>query len=429
MTQQRRNLKKRQKKRLARIFIRTVLISLLVMGVAVGILAYIYHNYLYDKGDMGLFEPKKNDPINKTLAVFGVDEDGVRTDVIFVVNYNSETGKMRVISVPRDTKVDWTMEQQSIVEMKKGYNITTSKLNEMTSYGGMENIRRLTMAQIEDMLDIQIDNYVIITLDAFKQIVDAIGGVEVNVPDIGGKGFNYDDNSQNLHIHLQPGVQLLDGEAAEGLVRFRKGYAEGDVGRIKTQQIFLEAFAKKITSPSIITKVPNIINTVMNTVTTDVKLSEIPGYLSYMNSLKAENLTFNIVPGDGEYIGGKSYYIVDEAALPEFMQDVFSDKEEVNVLETATINKDVSIEILNSTGTSGLAGSAKELLEQEGYSVSDIGNYTLDTLIKTIIYAKDESLAVQFLKYCPQAVIKKDENITYDICIVLGKDVESEIVE
>ena len=426
MTQQKRNLRKRQKKRLARIFLRTVLVSLIVLGVALGVLAYVYHHYLYDKGGMGIFEPKKNDPINKTLAVFGVDEDGVRTDVIFVVNYNSETGKMRVISVPRDTKVNWTMEQQSIVEMKKGYTITTSKINEMTSYGGMDNIRRLTIAQIEEMLDLQIDNYVIITLDAFKQIVNAIGGVEVDVPDIGGKGFNYDDNSQDLHIHLEPGVQLLDGEAAEGLVRFRKGYVEGDVGRIKTQQIFLEAFAKKITSPGIITKVPNIMNTIMNAVTTDIKLSEIPSYLPYINSMNAENLTFNIVPGEGEYIDGKAYYIVDEAALPEFMQDVFSDKEEVDILETAIIDKNVSIEVLNSTETSGLAGKVRDLLEQEGYSVNEIGNYTLDTLIKTIIYAKDESLATQFLKYCPEAVIKQDENINYDICIVLGQDIEKE---
>ena len=66
----------------------------------------MYHNYLYDGGAGTLFKPKQNDPINKTLAVFGVDEEGLRTDVIFVLNYNSEKDRLRVISVPRDTKVD-----------------------------------------------------------------------------------------------------------------------------------------------------------------------------------------------------------------------------------------------------------------------------------------------------------------------------------
>lgn len=424
MTQQRKMNKKRHKKKLGRIFVRAVMITFITLGIVIGGFAFVYHNFLYDKQDVPFFEPKKNDPINKTLAVFGVDEDGVRTDVIFVVNYNSETGKMRVISVPRDTKVEWTSDEQSIVEMKKGYTITTSKINEMTSYGGMENIRALTINQIENMLDIQIDNYVIITLDAFRKIVDAIGGVEVDVPNINGSGFHYDDNYQNLHIHLEPGRQLLDGSAAEGLVRFRKGYAEGDVGRIKTQQLFLEAFAKKVTSPSIITKVPGIMNAVLETVSTDVKLSEVAGYFPYLKSMNADDLTFNIVPGEGKYMDGKSYYIVDEEAIPGFMEDVFSDKEEVDPIETATIDKTVSIQILNSTGTSGLASREKERLEEEGYSVEEIGNYTLDTLLKSIIYVRNEELGTQFLKYYPQATIKMDENIAYDICIVLGRETE-----
>lgn len=416
-------IKTKQKKKLVQIFFRTVAITFVILALVVGALVYVYNQYLYDGSAGSIFSTKENDPINKTLAVFGVDEDGVRTDVIFVLNYNSETEKMRIISVPRDTKVEWTESQSELVKSLKGYNISTSKINEMTSYGSMDNIRELTIAQIEDMLDIQIDNYVIVTLDAFKKIVDAIGGVEVDVPTLGGKGLHYDDNYQDLHIHLDPGVQLLNGEEAEGLVRFRKGYAEGDVGRIKTQQLFLEAFAKKITSPSIIVKIPNIINTVMNTVSTDIKLSEVSSYLPYINSMSSENLTFNIVPGEAEYIDGKSYYIVDEEAIPKFLEEVFSDEQDKEVLKELTIDQTVSIEVLNSTKTKGLAGREKEMLETEGYSINKIGNYTLDTLNTTIIYTKDETLGRQFLNYYPGAIIKIDKNIAYDICIVLGNDV------
>lgn len=415
-------LKKRQRRRLRRIFFRAVAITFTILTVSIGAFAFVYHNYLYDGKAGVLFEPKKNDPINKTLAVFGVDKEGLRTDVIFVLNYNSEADRLRVISVPRDTKVDWTTEQQSIAEREKGYSVSTSKINEMTSYGGIEHIRDLTVTQIEDMLGIQIDNYVIITIDAFRKIVDAIGGVEVDVPVLNGNGLHYDDNYQDLHIHLDPGVQLLNGEQAEGLVRYRKGYAEGDVGRIKTQQLFLEAFAKKVTSPSIITKVPNIINTVLETVSTDIKLSEVSSYLPYLSSMNAEDLTFNIVPGEAEYIGGKSYYLVDEVAIPSFIEEVFSDKVEEEIQEEMIVDKEVSIEVLNSTGISGLAGKSKDMLEAEGYSVNETGNYTLETLNKTIIYARDESLGKQFLSYYPGAIVRQDVNIAYDICIVLGND-------
>lgn len=419
---QQKKLKKKQKKTLTQIFVRTVGITFAVVVVAVGGFAYVYQQNFYN-GDTGpIFSKKEKDPINKTLAVFGVDEDGVRTDVIFVLNYNSETDKMRIISVPRDTRVEWTDSQQELVQELKGYNISISKLNEMTSYGSMNKIRELTIAYLEDMLDLQIDNYVIVTLDAFKKIVDAIGGVEVDVPALDGNGLHYDDNYQDLHIHLDPGVQTLNGEEAEGLVRYRKGYAEGDVGRIKTQQLFLDAFAKKVTSPSIITKIPNIINAVSESVTTDIKLSEITDYLPYLSSMTAENLTFNIVPGEGQYIGGKSYYVIDEEKLPVFLEDVFSDHAEEEEPKEVVIDKTVSIEALNSTSTKGVAGKAKEKLEADGYSVNEIGNYTLDTLNTTIIYVKDETLGRQFLHYYPGALIKVDTNITYDVCIVLGND-------
>lgn len=422
MSEQKKKLKKKQKKKLRQIFLRTVVVTLIILSVIIGAFVFIYNKFLYN-GDGGLISLEKEpDPINKTLAVFGVDEDGYRTDVIFVVNYNSETGKSRVISIPRDTKVDWSEEQQAKMEEIKGYSVSVSKINEMTSYVGMEHINEFTIPEIEELLDIQIDNYVIITIDAFKQIVDAIGGVEVDVPVLDGNGLHYDDNSQDLHIHLDPGLQLLDGEAAEGLVRFRKGYAEGDVGRIKTQQLFLEAFAKKITSPQIITKIPNIIKTVFDTVSTDIKLSEISGYLPYLKSLSTDELTFNIIPGEGQYIGSKSYFIVDEAAMPAFLEEVFNDNTETS--EEVVIDKSVSIEVLNSTTVGGAASRARDALEAEGYSVGEIGNYGNAVLDTTMIYTKDESLARQFLSYYPNATIEVEPTLQYDIRIILGnKDV------
>lgn len=422
MSENKSKLKKKQKKALGKIFFKVMIITFIIIGLLIGGFVFAYNHFILKDNPLTSIN-KEPDPINKTLAVFGVDEDGYRTDVIFVVNYNSETGKSRVISIPRDTKVEWSAEQREKMEAYKGYSVRVSKINEMTSYAGIDHIREFTIDQIENMLGIQVDNYVIVTIDAFKQIVDAIGGVEVDVPSINGNGLHYDDNYAGLHIHLEPGLQVLDGEAAEGLVRFRKGYAEGDVGRIKTQQLFLEAFAKKITSPAIITKVPNIINTVFKTVTTDMKLSDLPSYLPHLKSMDASNVSFNIIPGEAAYENGKSYFFPDMAAMPGFVSDVFNDDpvdEEAEVIE----DKSVSIEVLNATAVKGAAAAAKAELEAVGYTVDTIGNFTLEDPSTTVIYAKEIEKAEQFKAYYPNAIIKQDTNMTYDIQIILGNDIQ-----
>lgn len=420
MNQSGKKLKRKQKKRLRKIFFRAILTTLIVVAIGAGIFAFVYNKFLYN-GQGGFLGSKDPDPINKTVAVFGVDEDGYRTDVMFVVNFNSETGKARIISIPRDTKVEWSNTMQQKMADLKGYSVSVSKINEMTSYVGIENICDFTIPEIEELLGVPIDNYVIVTINAFKEIVDAIGGVEVDVPVLNGEGLQYDDYAQGLHIHLSPGLQTLNGEQAEGLVRFRKGYAEGDVGRIKTQQLFLEAFAKKVTSPQIITKLPAIATTIMDTVTTDIKLTEALGYIPYLKSLETLNLEADIIPGEARYEGHKSYFIPDKEAIPNFVNEMLYGETQEEVGEI-TIDYNVSIEILNSTAIRGLAGKAKEELTQAGYKVNRIGNYTPDILEQTVIYAKDINKARQFLAYYEGAQIIEQVDQMEDIQIVLGND-------
>ena len=131
-------------------------------------------------------------------------------------------------------------------------------------------------------------------------------------------------------------------------------------------------------------------------------------------------MSFNIIPGEGRYIGGKSYFIVDEEALPGFLEEVFSEEPETS--EEAVVDKSVSIEILNSTSVAGAAARARDELAAKGYSVSEIGNHRNAILDTTMIYAKDESLAQQFLNYYPNAIIETQPNLPYDIQIILGND-------
>lgn len=434
----RKKLKKNQKRKLVKMFLRIMGITLVACLLIVGGLAASYKYFIQvddkDGAQGGLKatkekdKDKKNKDINTNLAVFGVDKDGYRTDVIFVVNFNSKLNKIKVASLPRDTKVTWTESQKDRLRKDGKYVVNVSKLNEMTSYGGIENIREYTIDQIQNILGIKIDNYVIVDIDGFKQIVDAIGGVDMYVP----QRLKYTDRSGGLFIDLQEGDQNLDGEKAEQLVRFRH-YPNGDVDRVQVQQIFLKAFADKVLSPTILTKVPKLINILFNAVTTDVSLTEMPQYYTYLNKFDKNNLSFYTLPGVGRYEGGISYYFPDMEAIDEFTNTIFFEQASTtpetigaNLGETkeeAIIeDKTVSLEILNGSGVTGGAATAKDTLETKGYSVSRIGNYESSDVKTTIIYAKDEKKANQFKTYYPKATIRYKSNMDYDIQIVLGKD-------
>lgn len=435
-------VKKTKMQRLMSTFLKSAGITLLVSIFLVGLLAWSYRYFMYD--DSGLEEnpegiiqnplPEEKD-IRQTVAVFGIDKDGYRTDVILLVNFDSKTKKINVLSIPRDTKIDWREDMKQKLRDIKGHSVSVSKINEMTAYAGIENIREFTISEIENMLSIKVDNYAIVSIDAFNKIVDAIGGVEVDVPALdNGRGLHYDDYSQDLHIHLEPGLQLLDGKQAEGLVRFRHGYVEGDVGRIKTQQLFLESFAKKVMSPQIITKVPQIASVLFSSIKTDIPLSDIPKYYSYMKKLDVDNINFEIIPGEGRYIGSVSYFIPDMSQMEEVVNKVFFEtpqveettavsQEETQPRETEPkIDRTVTIQILNASGIRGQAQKAKELIEADNYIVNNIGNFQGDRQTGVTIYATDATRAQQFKKYYPNANIEQKQDIDYDIVIILGAD-------
>ena len=324
---------KKKKRVFLKIFLMSSLITTVVCGMIVLAGATAYQSFIYDKGkavqvteevvthndEFKTIEesdlPKQK--MNKTMAIFGTDKSGGLTDVIFVADFNSETNAVNVMGIPRDTKVEWRDEQVNVLPKRHQW-VRDGKINEMTSWGGIENIRPLTISTIEAMLGIKIDNYVVVNLDAFRQIVDAIGGVEVEVK----QRMIRDDYSQNLHIDLQPGVQILDGDKAEQFVRFR-GYRNGDLERIAAQQQFLQAFAKKLLSPEIITKVPKIIPIIFTSIKTDISLTELPQYYPYLTNFNIDNLYFHMLPGEARKENGISFFFIDQKEVETLVQTLF----------------------------------------------------------------------------------------------------------
>lgn len=421
-----------KKKKLVRTFMRAMLSTGLVCLIAIGSLVGCY-NYFFkqDGGGNGSSSGSNNkkeekvEDIYKNIAVFGVDKDGYRTDVIFVVNFNSMTNKVKVLSLPRDTKVTWTEEQQQSLQDLGKHTVYVSKLNEMTAYGGIENIRDFTINQIEHMLDIKVDNYVIVNIDAFNQIVDAIGGVDLYVP----QDMKHTDYSGGLFIDLKEGQQHLDGDKAEQFVRFRS-YPNGDVDRIAAQQIFLKAFSEKILSPSIITKLPKLVGIVFNSIKTDMSLTELPQYYQYINNFDKENLSFFTLPGEGRYEGGASYFFPYYDEVDEVVQEVFFDTvpagEEApeEAEDEVIVDKTVSIAVLNGTGISGLAARHGDQLAEHGYAIEQIGNHTTNDVANTMIMTGDQAKAKQFLEHYPNAQIIETNGLSTDIQIVIGADAQ-----
>ena len=317
-------------------FVKIFGIAALVTIVLIGMIALagvtVYKTFIYDEGSKGIISEEQakgdnntgteidllpDESLNKTVAVFGTDATGRLTDVIFVVNLDRDSKEVNVIAVPRDTKVEWTKEQINVVPTRHRW-VRSSKINEMTSLGGIENIRSLTIQTIEQLLGVKVDEYVIVNLNAFREIVDAIGGVEIEVK----QRMKKDDFSQNLHIDLQPGIQILDGDKAEQFVRFRD-YRTGDIGRIEAQQEFLQALAKKVLSLETIGKLPQIAKIVYDSVETDIKKEEILKYIPYVKNIKPQNLNFYMLPGDAHLEGGISYYFLDQEEVIKLVEEVF----------------------------------------------------------------------------------------------------------
>ena len=233
-----------------------------------------------------------------TVMIMGVDEredDVGRSDTLMIATLDPNTDRAALLSIPRDTRV----------KIKgRGYD----KINAAYAYGG----ERLAESTVESFLGIDIDHFLIINTNSFVRLVDAIGGVDINVEKRMYYEDPWDDNG-GLVIDIYPGEQHMDGEKAVTYVRYRD--EEGDIGRVRRQQEFMAACMDKLTSPSIIPKIPGIISEIMDAVQTDLSFREILGLAGALKDAQQNGLDMEMVPGRPLYIDGVSYWIPDVEML------------------------------------------------------------------------------------------------------------------
>ncbi len=233
-----------------------------------------------------------------TIMIMGVDEridDVGRSDTLMIATLDPKTDHAALLSIPRDTRV----------KIKgRGYD----KINAAYAYGG----EKLAENTVESFLGIDIDHYFIINTNSFVSLVDAIGGVDINVEKRMYYEDPWDDNG-GLVIDIYPGIQHMDGEKAVTYVRYRD--EEGDIGRVRRQQEFMAACMDKVTSPSIIPKIPSIISEIIDAVKTDLSFREILGLAGALKDAQQNGLDMEMVPGKPLYIDGVSYWIPDVEML------------------------------------------------------------------------------------------------------------------
>ena len=241
------------------------------------------------------------------FLVLGLDSDDFsgatteqnRTDTMILCKVNFETGKIDLLSIPRDSRV-----------MVNG---KLDKINHAHHFGGL----KLAMKTTRDFLNLDIDYYVRVNFFSVKDIVDALGGVEVDVP------VKVDVAEDN--VHLNPGKQVLNGKQALQFARFRAGYVEGDLGRVKAQQLLIKALVTEITKAKNIAKIPQILEVVKKTVNTNIPFSTIAKLALKTKNLSVDKMHSEIVPGESAYINNTSYFVPNRSKLNTLIKEMFGD--------------------------------------------------------------------------------------------------------
>ncbi len=257
---------------------------------------------------------KESGKVNALIV--GVDRGGTLTDTIMVASYNLDTNSVNILSVPRDTRMYIGNRYQKI---NSAHSLTKDGKKKGIN-GTIEAVTRLT--------GIPINYYVEFTFNAFRETIDALGGVEFDVP----QNMNYDDPAQDLHIHLQKGMQLLDGDKAEQFVRFRR-YPMGDIDRVSAQQNFIKALAEQKLNASIIPKLPDLYKALEKNLTTNISGADILRYMPNLMELSSENVNMHALPGVSNGTDyGSSYWIADMTQLAELIQNTFGyDASEITI--------------------------------------------------------------------------------------------------
>lgn len=311
-------------------FIKVFLVSLLVFSAVIFTVLFTYNHFFNSKDilkndDQQIGDADNGDEIletdtpiekaikrSKRVNILLLGLEGTRSDTIILASFDTESKKADLISIPRDTYYP-----------RAGYREYSEFMKINSIYGSEDKKQEALSNAIEEITNIPIDKYVSIDYEGVRAAVDAVGGVEFNVP----FHMKYTDpyDTPPLYIDIPAGEQTIDGENAMELLRFRKGdpgykgYVQGDVGRIQTQQDFIKAAIAKAMS----LKLPSVISAVYPYVETDLSMTELAALAANAIGFNTENLSTAILPGEAEYKGGLSFYVPNKEEITKLLYQIY----------------------------------------------------------------------------------------------------------
>lgn len=435
--------KKEDKKKNKKHTLRKVLLTLLLIIIVIGIIFFIHvqKNGGGLKGIVttviGSSAEKEKELQDIYLLVMGKSEN--MTDTIMVVKYSAKNQSASMLSIPRDT---FTGDDEKRAR-------ASDKINSKYINGGAQD----TLKEVNELTGLNIRYYLIVDTKALRDLVDAIGGVEFDVP----IDMDYDDVTQALHIHVKKGLQLLNGEQAEGVVRFRHNnnytsypvsYGDNDLGRMRTQREFLKILLKQLMKPTNITKINNLLKIAQEEVETNIDWNTAKGYVPSLFGFNTNNLVTNALPGEAKYANGVAVFIANPIKTKELINTMFlqvvnnteqneettdtytnttknSTKNEITTSSTTLkLKSSISLQLINATGSKKRFEAAKAQLKAQGYKIQ--GEAQTTPIDKTIIInrkdlnTEDVEAVKSLLGTGKIAVGKTSEKNS--ITILIGKD-------
>lgn len=387
-------------------------------------------NIMGVKSFFGMEFSGKEEKSYVNVLLMGVDKSETLSDVMMLAQLNVATSSVNILQIPRDTYVN--------------NRRADKKLNSAISIGGPER----TIKELQTVVDVDIDEYVLVTTSGFRDVIDAVGGVYYDIP----HDMDYDDPLQDLHIHLKKGYQLLDGDKAEQFVRYRAGYATGDLGRIEAQSGFIKEAIRQIVekySDSSDSETGELLSTLMGMVDTSFSISDILKYTPYILSVDMNSVNIMRLEGDSRYINGVSYFMPNDRKNKQLIHEYFSpdtttaDLSEVRARDNAkgknSLEKNTSealelnipknklnVYLMDYSDSDGISlGRVTSILEEHGYNI--VGSIEAKTCYsdKTYSISKSDSEYSSILARdlgLSTYTINDSLDSEADIVVIIGKD-------
>lgn len=361
-----------------------------------------------EKVVQALAERVPEEPFN--LLILGSDSrdegEAARADTVIVARIDPTDRRVWMLSIPRDARVEIP---------GSGVN----KVNSATALGGPE----LMIDTVEDFLDLPIHHYMEIDFSGFQGIVDAMGGIYVDVE------VEIDDPKAASHSperrarYIAPGYQLLDGEHALTYVRSRD-FPDADFTRMRHQQNFFKALAEQSVRWNNIQNLPRMADEFSRSVTTDMSVSQLIGVAQSMRGMGSGNVQTTTLLGEWR----SPYVVVDDALKQYLVQQMLAGGsiEATAVPEPELVPADITVTVRNGAGIAGVASQAAARLQARGFQVGEVGNANQfvydDTLV---VYAESEAAAQAVADALPMGRLVPSRGMyafETDVLVVVGKD-------